>query len=139
MKNVFSLKREERLRKEVDFQKVYSQGKCFQGDSFLFYVFKRSPDSLFKEKVKSTQGQVSGLNNSNRIGFVINKKVSKKAVTRNRVRRILREAYRLNKGKLEEGRDLALVAKRGAGELSFQEGQEALLQLFRKAGLIKTE
>ncbi len=131
------MKKEERLRRKVDFQRVYSQGKCFQGNSLRFYVLKRSPGSLFKERAGAARGQTDDRDNSNRIGFVVGKKVDKRAVTRNRVRRILREAYRLNKGKLKEGRDLALVARKGAGELSFREGQEALLQLFKKAGLIK--
>lgn len=131
------MKREERLRKKIDFQRGYSQGRCFQGNNLRFYVLKRSPDPLFKERAGIAQWQTDTRDSNNRIGFVVGKKVDKKAVIRNRVRRILREAYRLNKDKLKEGRDLILVARKGAGELSFWEGQEALLQLFRKAGLIK--
>lgn len=139
MENGFSLKKTERLRRRVDFQRIYSQGKCFQEDNLRFYVLKHSPSSFFKEEISDARGWENSRDNSNRIGFVVSKKVSKRAVIRNRVRRLLKEAYRQNKGKLKDGRDLVVVAKEGADELSFREGQEALLQLFRKAGLIRVK
>lgn len=138
----FSLRKAERLRRESDFLRVFSQGESFGDSFFLFYVLKRSPNISFpRQRGSDVSGQIEGrgIGVRNRIGFVVSKKVSGKAVTRNRVRRLLKEGYRQNQDKLKEGRDLVLVAKKGAGELSFLEMQESLLQLFRKAGLIKEE
>lgn len=127
----------ERLRRKIDFQRVYSQGKYLEGDKICLYVLECPHDSFFKEVVSSIPGRAESKDGGgNRVGFVASSKVGK-AVTRNRVRRLLREAYRQHEGKLREGRDLVFVARKGAGELSFREIQETLLQLFRKAGLKK--
>ena len=142
MKGSFSLRKAERIRRHIDFQRVFSRGESFRDGHFLFYVLKRPPDaSSSLKKAGDASGRIEGggIGGGNRVGFVVSKRVDKKAVTRNRVRRLLREAYRQNKGKLKEGRDLVLVAREGAGELSFLEMQEALLKLFRKAGLIKVK
>ncbi|MDI6735297.1 MAG: ribonuclease P protein component [bacterium] len=107
----------ERLHLTKDFKKVYDSGIAYHSRKLvLFTLF--APDVIRK------------------IGFVTGKKVGK-AVTRNRVRRLLREAYRLNKNSLVEGIELVVVAKRDSAELSFKEIEQELLRLFKKAGLVK--
>jgi len=134
MKNRLSRGKAERLRKTIDFQRVFSQGQSFKDGFFVFHVLKRPPES-------APPGPQAGLppGPGNRIGFVVSKRVSKKAVIRNRVRRRLREIYRQDKGKLKEGRDLVLVARVGAEALDFAETQATLRRLFKKAGLVKEE
>ena len=142
MKGGFPPGKTERLRKTIDFQKVFLQGELFRGSHFFFYVLKRlsGPLSPF-QGAGGASGQMEGGEEEagNRIGFIVSKRVDKRAVTRNRVRRLLREAYRQNKGKLKEGRDLVVVAKKEADQLNFLETQKVLLWLFRKAGLMKVE
>ncbi len=137
----FPLGKTERLRRKIDFQGVFSRGESFRDNLLLFYVLKRSPLFFLQKKAGDASGQMEGggVGAGNRIGFVVSKRVDKRAVMRNRVRRLLREAYRQNKSTLKEGRDLVVVAKEGAGELGFREIQETLLRLFRKAGLIKVK
>ncbi len=132
MKGSFSRGKTERLRRTIDFQRVFSQGECVRAGVFLCYILKRS---------LAVSSPLAGreVGAGNRIGFVVSKRVSKKAVTRNRVRRLLREVYRQNKGRLKEGQDLVVIAKAGAGDLSFLDVQETVLHLFRKAGAMKEE
>jgi len=51
-----------------------------------------------------------------RIGFVFSKKNIRRAVNRNRVRRIIRESFRLNKHQLPNV-DLVILARRGIDQL----------------------
>jgi ribonuclease P protein component len=62
-----------------------------------------------------------------RLGISIGRKKVRRAVERNRIKRLLREAFRLHKGELPAGIDLVIVP-RGPG-LTFAEAQHGLLRL----------
>jgi len=72
----------------------------------------------------------------NRLGLTVGTKVGK-AVCRNRVRRLLRESYRLQEDKLKTGLDLVVVARVRAGHATFWQIDAALKNLFHKLGLYK--
>jgi ribonuclease P protein component len=55
-----------------------------------------------------------------RLGLVVGKKTGG-AVERNRVKRRLREFFRLHKGVMAKGYDIVIVARKGAAALSFRE------------------
>lgn len=71
----------------------------------------------------------------NRVGYTVSKKLGH-AVVRNRVRRRLREIYRLNEAQFLPGYDIVVVARSRAVEASFQELRDSYLSLARKAGLL---
>jgi len=78
----FSLNRNERVKKKNDFEKVYSSGKIFYSSELLI-------KSLYIINP-----------NENFVGVKIAVAVSKKAgnaVWRNRIKRLIKESYRLNK------------------------------------------
>jgi ribonuclease P protein component len=81
----FSLSRNERVKKKNDFEKVYSSAKIlFSSDLLIKSLYIIDPDKQF-------------------IGVKIVPAVSKKAgkaVWRNRVKRLIKESYRLNKSTL---------------------------------------
>ncbi|MCU0344819.1 MAG: ribonuclease P protein component [Ignavibacterium sp.] len=85
MKN-FSLTRNERVKKKRDFEKIYSFAKV------LF-----SSDKLIKVHLLSINSNVSGV----KIAAAVSKKAGN-AVWRNRVKRLIKESYRLNKKSLVE-------------------------------------
>jgi len=82
----FSLTRNERVKKKRDFEKVYSSAKV------LF-----SSDRLIKVHFLCVDSNLSGV----KIAAAVSKKVGK-AVWRNRVKRLVKETYRLNKTPLLE-------------------------------------
>ena len=75
---------------------------------------------------------------SNRVGITVSKKLGK-AHIRNRVRRRLREVYRLNEEMFQPGWDIVVVARTKAIDCDFGELTKAYLSLARKAGVLVKE
>ena len=73
--------------------------------------------------------------NTNRVGITVSKKLGH-AVVRNRVRRRLREVYRLNEDRFTPGWDIVVVARSKAVTADFQTLTNAYLQLAEKAGIL---
>ncbi len=107
------------IKKNRDFRHIYKRGKSAVSPVLAVYM----------RKTKCV---------GNHIGITVSTKVGK-AVLRNRVRRRIREAYRINEEKFLPGRDIIVVARVRAGETSFQEIEKNLLALSGKLGLLKSE
>ena len=76
--------------------------------------------------------------NTNRVGVTVGKKLGH-AVVRNRVRRRLREVYRLNEAKFAPGWDIVVVARSRCIKADFQKLTNAYLSLAEKAGILLPE
>ena len=74
----------------------------------------------------------------NRVGITVSKKLGK-AHIRNRVRRRLREVYRLNEEKFQSGWDIVVVARSKAVDAPFDKLVNGYLALAEKAGILRTE
>lgn len=74
----------------------------------------------------------------NRVGITVSKKLGK-AHIRNRVRRRLREVYRLNEEKFQPGWDLVLVARSRAVDAPFDKLTASFLSLAKKSGILKDD
>ena len=75
---------------------------------------------------------------TNRVGITVGKKLGH-AVVRNRVRRRLREVYRLNEDKFSPGWDIVVVARGRCVDADFGKLQNAYLSLAQKAGIMKEQ
>jgi ribonuclease P protein component len=84
----------ERLHSAFEFEKVFEEGRCFR-TPWLRVHYRPNPDGR------------------SRLGLVVSRRVGK-AVLRNRVKRILREVFRRNKGRLPAPLDVVLVPQREA-------------------------
>ena len=89
----FSLTKEQRLRKKAEFTQVRTNGLRLYSRSLILYVLKNNFDFC-------------------RSGFIVSKKVSKKAVVRNRIRRRLKNIFRLNQHNFSDSYDLVVIAKK---------------------------
>ncbi len=85
--------KEERLRKRRDIDRVFKEGKAFKGGIFNSYVLRNSLGHP-------------------RIGIVVGRKFGG-AVQRNRIKRLLRESYRLNKDLVDGGLDIVFLPRLG--------------------------
>jgi len=92
--------RKERLRKRKEFQQVFDKGERFGNDQLKIYALSNG-DSV------------------SRLGLVVGRKFGN-APRRNRFKRILREAYRLNKSLLSIGADIIVIPRPGLTELSLR-------------------
>lgn len=94
-----------RLSSPNDFKIVYREGYKVSTGDLRLHILRR-------------QGE------GNRVGFSIRGRL--KAVVRNRIKRRLREAYRLNQAQLKKGFDLVIVARESLKEKTFWEVERAL-------------
>ena len=74
----------------------------------------------------------------NRIGLTVSAKLGC-AVKRNRMRRRLREIYRLHEGQFLPGWDIVVVARTRAMEAPYDRLENAYLSLARRMGLCRSE
>lgn len=103
------------LRKNKNFQAVYKLGKSYANRLLVLYV----------------KPNCEGLR---RAGFVTGKRLGG-AVVRNRARRLMKEAYRLNQHQLAAGIDLVFIARQPIVKADFTAVCKALLELCGKAQL----
>lgn len=74
----------------------------------------------------------------NRVGITVSKKLGH-AVVRNRIRRRLREVYRLNEARFLPGWDIVVVARSRCLKASFQKLTDSYLSLASKAGILRPD
>ena len=72
---------------------------------------------------------------TNRVGITVSKKLGK-AHIRNRIRRRLREVYRLNEEKFLPGWDIVVVGRSKALDADFAQLTKSYLSLAKKAGIL---
>lgn len=107
-----------RLRKKKDFERVLKNQQS-QAVAVYFLGGKFLENGLSKI----------------RVGFVVSKKISKKAVIRNKIKRQLREIVRPKIKNFEQGVDLIIFTKPEILGKNFLEIKKAVDELFKKANI----
>ena len=74
----------------------------------------------------------------NRVGIPVGKKLGH-AVVRNRVRRRIREIYRLNRDKMRPGWDVIVVGRGRSATGPYQKMNDAYLDCLRRLSLLREE
>jgi len=71
-----------------------------------------------------------------RFGFAVSHRIGK-AVVRNRVKRLMREATRLRRESIAQGWDLVFTARQPIAEADFHQVDKAIAELLHRANLLK--
>lgn len=109
-----------RLKKKKDFERVFKQGDSIRGSLF------------FLKKVNNQKDYT-------RVGFIVSKKISNKAVVRNKIKRQLREATREELKNYEGKDDLIIVALSPIKKAGYKEIKKDISLVFRKIYNLKTK
>lgn len=108
-----------RLRKKKDFERVL-KNKQSRALAVSFLGARFLPNGLPQT----------------RVGFVVSKKVSKKAVVRNKIKRQLREIARPKvKSSQQQGLDIVIFVKPQAVNSDFEQIKKTAEELFKKMGI----
>ena len=105
-----------RLAVSADFERVFRGGRRRAGRFMVMWF---------------ATGAAGG-----RAGVVVSKRTFRRAVDRARAKRLMREAFRLNRAHVAGAYDLVLVARRGMLGAGLSEVQAELLGLARRAGIL---
>jgi ribonuclease P protein component len=108
-----------RLSRSAEFERAYRQGRSHANRHFVVYAFPRAGED------------------EARLGLSVSRKVGG-ATDRNRIKRLVREAFAAEADVVPAGHDVVVVARPGARELAEREGLEgvrvALRELLAQAG-----
>jgi ribonuclease P protein component len=114
-----------RLSRSADFDRVFREGRSYATRHLVLHAFPRA-------------GPEEADDGTPRLGISVGRRVGG-AVERNRVKRLLREAFWAVAAELPAGYDFVLVARADAGELAAEGGEPAfeaaVRELAAEAGL----
>lgn len=113
------MKKTESLRKNRQFQEVYRCGRSRANRYLVMYVSENDQ-------------------NRNLLGISVSRKVGN-SVTRHRVKRLVKESYRLQEDIFNSGLNIVITARAAAASISYQKMESALLHLARLHGVTGRE
>lgn len=101
----------ESLEKNRQFQYVYDYGRSYANKYLVMFVMDNNTET-------------------SRLGISVSKKVGN-SVIRHRVKRLIKESYRLQEEMFNSGLDIVIIARVTAKDISYQEIESAVLHLGR--------
>lgn len=104
--------------KNPDFKRVYSSGRSRADRSIVMYVLENGLDR-------------------NRIGITVSKKVGN-SVVRSRVKRIIKEAYRLRQTSFVPGWDIVVIARGSSVDKKSTDMEKSLMKLAANLKIIRS-
>ena len=107
----------ESLHNSIQFSNVYKNGQSKANKYLIVYILENNTSY-------------------NRLGINVSKKVGN-SVIRHRIKRLIKESYRLQENMFNSGLDIVVVARGSASSVSFGEIDSALLHLMKLHNIMK--
>jgi ribonuclease P protein component len=112
------MKKEFRVKKNKEFQAAFQKGQSFANRQFVVYSLQKADQDYF------------------RIGLSVSKKIGN-AVTRNRIKRYVRQAiFELN-DQLAAGKDYVIIARKPTADMDFFEVKKSLTHVLKVGKVLK--
>lgn len=111
------MKKSYRIKKNDEFQRVFKKGQSVANRQFIIYKLENSEIPHF------------------RIGLSVSKKMGN-AVTRNQIKRYVRQAFIELQNELNPSFDYVIIARKPAAEMGFQEVKNSLIHVLKIAKAI---
>lgn len=113
------MKKLKTLKKNYEFKNTLTKGKFYKGNYVTIYI---------------TENKIS----QNVIGIAVSKKLCK-AVKRNKLKRLIRESYRLQKDNIKKQYNIVFLCNKDIDVISinFKDINKDILNLFNRAGIFK--
>lgn len=105
------------LKKNEDFQSVYKSGKSYGNKYLVLYTFENHTDI-------------------NRLGISVSKKVGN-SVVRHRLKRLIKESYRLHEEMFNSGLDIVVIARKDSDACNYASIDSALIHLMKLSKVLK--
>ena len=107
------MNKHQRIKKNKEFQRVFKKGKSYANRQFIVYLLKSDQPEF-------------------RLGLSVSKKVGN-AVTRNRIKRYIRQTFLELKDDLLPNADYVIIARQQAAEMDFHESKKSLEHVLKIA------
>jgi ribonuclease P protein component len=108
-----------RLTGTEDFERIQNNGKVYKSTNFGIAYIKRKDEGL------------------SRFGFIVSTKIAKDAVDRNRFKRAMSEAVRINSINLINGFDVVFLARVSIARVSTADIMKEVRISLKESGLLK--
>ncbi|MFH1726242.1 MAG: ribonuclease P protein component [Elusimicrobiota bacterium] len=108
-----------------DMERVFSEGRKYLRPDLVFWHRPRA-----EAEDAGRAGPRLGISVSRRLGT---------AVRRNRIKRLLRESFRLNRHRIRPDSDIVVYPRIGCRWTGFADAETALLDLCRRAGVLRED
>lgn len=126
-KDLKELRKPKKLRKTWEFNRVYRDGVRLYGKGFTL-VYLRNEHVSEQAKQQAKQQANSNCCTGSRLGISVPRKVGN-AVQRNRIKRIIREAFRLHKEVFPQQSDIVFAVRPGISLTGMQAVRDAVANL----------
>ncbi|MDQ0244998.1 ribonuclease P protein component [Bacillus fengqiuensis] len=114
------MKKEYRIKKNKEFQAVFKNGQSFANRQFVVYVMDQPEQVHF------------------RVGLSVGKKIGN-AVTRNRIKRLIRQVIFEFSPDLNQHKDYIIIARMPVSDMEYEEVKKSLAHVLRKAKVLKKQ
>ncbi|VEF46044.1 ribonuclease P protein component [Bacillus freudenreichii] len=112
------MKKAFRIKDNAEFQAVFKKGKSVANRQFVIYMLEKKEQTHF------------------RIGLSVSKKIGN-AVTRNRIKRYIRQAFHEFQEQVSHNKDFVIIARKPAAEMDYHSVKKSLEHVLRLGKSLK--